>query len=485
MHSTNNTEATKAKAFGGIKWTSLSTITTSIIQLAQMSLLAHLLHPEDFGLMAMTIVILGFAHCFADMGLSNAIIFKQEISGKALSSLYWATIISGIVVFLVVLGSAYPASVFFNEPRIGALLRWSAPVFLIISFGQPFQALLQKELRFKVIALAEIIGAASGFTLALVLAVNHVGVYALIAGHVSQAVIRSILVAFFEAKYWRPSLYINLQEIKELLIFGAYQMGERSLNFLKTNVDKLLMGRLLGAGSLGFYTVPFQLMVRPVLLLNSIVTRVAFPLLSRVQNDDEKTGRGYLEMIELVSFYSMPLYMGLFVSAEPLISLYLGPGWEPSIPVFKVIVFLGIFIALGNPIGSLVLARGRADMGFWLNVYAFVLNALAVIIGSYWGLLGVCWAILLCMIFLLFPVNFWITKRVANIQPIKLMMAILPSLILSLIMLSALLVIRLYLPQQSLIRITMLTLSGTGIYTLLNVIFRKKYIKKTIQVLRS
>ena len=410
-------ETLRQNAVRGVKWMTLSTILVVGMQLLQMGVLARVLDPTDFGLMAMLLVVVGFAQCFSDMGLSNIIIYKQKLSPQVLSSLYWACVLSGVVIFLVIIMLAAPVSHLYREPRLIPLLRLIAVIFLIVPFGQPFQSLLQKQLNFKAVTFSEFCGTAAGTTAAIVFALTDRGVYSLVFGQLILAAVRACCLAGMHWRHWRPRCRFSRSDLKGIMSFGQFQMGERTLNFLKGNVDKFLVAKWLGAQSLGFYSLAFQLMLRPVLLLNAVLSKVAFPVLSRVQDDNERLGKGYLEMIRLVSFYCIPLCLWMFVVAEPLIHVLLGSGWEQTITVFKIIVFLGIFIGIGNPLGSLILSKGRADMGFWLNVLGFSANTAAIYIGSKWGLTGMCWSLLFISGILLFPLNFWVCWKLAAIRP--------------------------------------------------------------------
>jgi O-antigen/teichoic acid export membrane protein len=227
-------------------------------------------------------------------------------------------------------------------------------------------------------------------------------------------------------------------------------------------------------------------MLRPVLLLNAVLAKVAFPVLSQVQDDNEKLGIGYLEMIRLVSFYCIPLYFWMFAAAEPLIQLILGQGWDQTIHVFKIIVFLGIFIGIGNPIGSLILAKGRADIGFGLNVLALMVNVCAIYIGSKWGIRGMCWSLLGAMGVVLFPFNFIVCWKLAKIKPSAFFKSFLPALLISVPMTGALMLFNHHVNCSPLIlQLICLFILGVGIYLLLTVLFQKAFIKQIVQMVKN
>src|SRR2546425_4957634 len=287
----------KASAVSGAKWTTLSTLVHTGLQFAQLAILARFLSPEDFGLMAMLMVVIGFAQSYADMGVSNAIIHRQDVTPDQLSSLYWLNLFAGGAVFVVLFLATPLVTAFDRESRLTALMHWSILVFLITPVGQQFQILLQKELRFKALALCEIVSRFLGFLIAVVTAWRGAGVYALIWGALASAAGLSLGLLVAGGPLHRPRLRFCVADTRGFLGFGAYQMGERSINYFNNNLDKLILGRLLGADALGYYNLAWNLVIQPVARINPILTRIAFPVFARLQNQPEALRNGYLRIL--------------------------------------------------------------------------------------------------------------------------------------------------------------------------------------------
>jgi lipopolysaccharide exporter len=409
----------KQKAVSGVRWTGFSNAARSSLQLLQLAFLGRLLVPSDFGLMAMVMVAIGFAQLFADMGISNAIIYKQDSTREELSSLYWLNIFSGISIFVLVWISSPAVTAFYNEIRLTNLLRLTGVIFLIVPFGQQFQILLQRELKFKTLAGIEISSSVISTLTAILTAFEGYGVYSLVWGQLVGSSCRTSSLIFVGWKSWRPSFRFSGKDIKEYIGFGLYQMGERGINYFSWNLDKLLIGRLLGAEALGFYSVAYQLMLRPMQILNPVITKVAFPFFSKIQNDDSRLRSGYLQVVEVIAFVSMPVYFGIYAVSDSLVPLLLGQQWVDAVTIFNVLVILGIFYSIGNPIGSLLLAKGRADLGFWFNVFAVTISVPAIIVGSSWGVMGVAWALVLITAFAFFPCGFILRWFVIRMRPLE------------------------------------------------------------------
>jgi O-antigen/teichoic acid export membrane protein len=207
---------------------------------------------------------------------------------------------------------------------------------------------------------------------------------------------------------WLPRLHFARADLAGFMSFGLFQMGERSINYLASNVDYLIIGRFLGAGPLGYYTLAYNLMIAPLRVINPAVTTVAFPAFARVQKQDDLLRRGYGKIIHYLCAVNFPLLAGLMVVAPTFITLVYGSQWAPTVPVLQIFCILGMLKALGNPTGSLLLAKGRADIGFYLNVLAVVGYTLSNLLGVRWGTVGVALSSLFFTVIVLFPLGAYI-----------------------------------------------------------------------------
>jgi lipopolysaccharide exporter len=423
----------KRQAVSGVKWTGVSTIATTALQFIQLVVLSHILTPSDFGLMAMVMVIIGFSQAYADMGISNAIIHQQDATKEQLSSLYWTNILASIVVFAILVASRHVIVGFYKEPRLANIVYGASFIILLAPIGQQFQVLLEKELRFNRLASIEVISNTAGVIVAILSALQGRGVYSLIWGQLVTSGTKA-LALFLSEKQWRPRLCLRRKHLKGYIGFGMYQMGERSVNYLGSNMDKLIIGSLLGTQQLGFYSMAYQLAVKPIQILNPVITRVAFPAFARIQTDRERLKNWYLEAIQIIAVSVFPLYMGMIVLADPSLTLLLGSGWQPSVLVFRVLAVLGFFYSLGNPLGSLLLAKGRADLGFYMNVLRMVLYFVAILMGVRFGIVGIAACLLAATGGILFPFEFWIRRILVKMKIKEYIRSFVPALVVSLMM---------------------------------------------------
>lgn len=375
----------------GVKWGTVSAGVLFVLGITQTAVLARLLSPSDFGLMAASVVVIGLARAFADLGLSSAIIAKQIRDRNALSSLYWASIIAGFVMFGLVIALTPLMVAFYDEPELWGILPWVALSFVIIPVGQQFQMLLQMELHVDRLVKVDIVAGVVALLVAVGAAAAGAGAVSLAFGYLGRVTTASVLYAAWGWKSWRPQLRLRRKDLEGYLGFGLYQMGERSVNFLSANVDYLLIGRFLGVAALGAYSIAYQLVVKPVFELNPILTRVAFPAFAKKQADHEALARGYVEVIRLIAFVVVPTMAAVAVLAPVFVPVVFGAQWSLAIPLLQILAIVGVARALTSPVGDLILAKGRPDLSFKINGFLLVTMGIALGIAVQFDVVTVAW----------------------------------------------------------------------------------------------
>ncbi|WP_152266622.1 MOP flippase family protein [Agriterribacter humi] len=382
------------KARAGVKWTTASAIAGAASQLLLTAVLAHFLEKKDFGLMAIALFVINFSQLFIDIGISNAIIHKQTVTHNQLSSLYWCNIIIGFFLFGLLFTLAPLISGFYKEPLLKNIIRWVGLTFLIQPFGMQFSTLLRKELHFKELAIRNIISRTIGLVIGALLGFYGYGIYALVYSTIAMAFLDMLLLVILGRKIHSPSLHFRLTEIKPFFSFGMYQMGEKMINYINSDIDTLIIGKFLGIETLGIYNIAKNFVLKPFQVINPILTRVAFPVMAKVQNDIPKLKSIYLKMQSVLAFINFPVFIFMFFYAEAVILLIFGSRWLDAAMPLRILSLYAMIRSTMNPIGSLQLARGRADQGFYWNLVQSVILIVAVYLGSRGGILGVCYTLL-------------------------------------------------------------------------------------------
>jgi lipopolysaccharide exporter len=279
-------------------------------------------------------------------------------------------------------------------------------------------------------------------------------------------VARSLMLLRLGMRDWRPALRFRGGDLAGYLRFGGFQMGERTIAFLGANLDKILIGSLVGTHGLGIYNVAYQLVMKPMQLFNPIITRVAFPLFAMVQTDDARLRAGYLDAIRVIALVLFPVYVWMILLAEPLTLLVLGQGWNSAVTTVQILAVLAMFYSLGNPLGSLLLAKGRVELGFYLNIWRVALFAAAIWMGVRWGVEGVAAALVLATAFGMVPVGFWIRRLLVGMRALEYLSAFGPMLASAMVMCMCLLLIRSYGPEfkNPVVELVVLTVAGAAVY---------------------
>jgi O-antigen/teichoic acid export membrane protein len=333
----------------------------------------------------MVIVIVGFGQLFADMGMSSAIIHHQEVTENELSSLYWFNIFVGCCIFLLMIVSIPLIVGFYSEPRLKDLLILAAPIFLITPFGQQYEILLQKSLHFDRLASAHIVSTICNSLATVTFALLGFRVYSLVLGQLSGSLLKVLVLMLWGLKIYRPRWHFRHHDLGKYISFGLFQLGDKTINYFGSNLDYLLIGSLLGAKALGYYTLAWNLVLRPPMIINPIINRVAFPVFSIVQQDTDRLKRGYLKTLQLLSLVNFPLLIGICACASTLVPVFFGSQWMESVVLVQVLFLVGILRSVGNPVGSLLLAKGKAALGFKWSAYLVLGQVIGLYVGSKMG----------------------------------------------------------------------------------------------------
>jgi O-antigen/teichoic acid export membrane protein len=378
----------RKQTFSGVRWTTFSSLGRAVLQFVQIAILARLLAPSDFGLIAVVVSIMAFLQIFADAGISNAIIHYQDIAKEQLSSLYWLNVSVSAILALTLVASSHWVAYWYQQPALQYLLMLAAVTLVVGALGQQIRVLAQKNLRFADLAKVELVAALFGFLVAVPLAWMGAGVYALIAGSLTTAAVGCLLVWLRLSDGWRPQARLRLAEIRQFIKFGAYMVGNNLANTLISQIDILLGGRLLGVQSIGLYSVPKDLSLRIGNIINPIITQVGLPVMAKAQGDEALLKKVYLQTMRMTASVNFPIYMALGLFAPEIVHLLLGQQWHDAIPLLQIFAIWALLRSTGNPVGSLLMARGRADLSFKWNMVWLLIMAPAIWIGSQFGVSG-------------------------------------------------------------------------------------------------
>lgn len=399
------------KAMNGGKWITIATVITTIFQFGQVTVLARLLSPADFGVVSISTLIINFFTIFSNLGFSNSIIYKQEADRRVLSTLYYLNLLAGALMFGLVWFSTPLFVSFYHEPKLVRVVRLASFYFLIVYFGQLYSFLLQKELRFRAVALADIVGTVIGSGVTIALAYRGYQELSLVIGSLTAQVLKTGLQIALGFSLFRPARVFDGRNLGDHLRFGLYNLGDGLIGFTQYNADNIFVGSILGVEMLGYYTIAYQLAVFPITKLNPIILQVAYPVLAKMKDDMAGLKRAYLKILDVLSYCNLPLLAGLYVTAESVVPLLYGPGWDKTIDLIRMFVFVGLFNCLSHPLFTLAFTKGKPSILFYLNLGTLVVKIpLLFALGTTWGLTGIALSFVLATLFNLLA-NFVIVHR--------------------------------------------------------------------------
>lgn len=387
----------------GLGWTTISTIVIAVVAIVKISVLARYLDKSDFGLMAIVTFVISFMELFNDFGVSIGILHKQEISKNEYHSLYWINLVISIFLFGILAILSPFIAMFYDMPQLKDLLILIGVNLIISGIGRQFKTIEQKELRFNYIAKVDMLGAIISLGFAIYLALSGYGVYSLVYSLIIQFAVVNICYFLNGIKKIGLSFHFSLEETVPFLKIGIYQVGGQVANYFNRDLDVLLIGKFFSPSVLGSYSLAKQLVFRPFQFLNPIILRVASPVLARFQNDINELRRRYLEMLNVISLLNIVVYCLLIIFAPLVISILYGNSFENIILLVRLLSIYMIFRAIGNPVGSLVIATGRTDLDFYWNILLLLIMPMFIYVGSLFDVVGVAISLIVSMLVLYIP----------------------------------------------------------------------------------
>lgn len=401
----------RQKAVQGYKWNLGAAILAVLIQATQVFFTAKFLSPEDFGVWGIIVLLTGFVLIFNDVGIGGAIIHHQDLSDKHLTSLYWLTVFVGIAVAAIIMLFVPAIKYFFKLQDITSYFLIIAGSVIVISLGKQFEILLQKELKFKLSSIIESVSSLIGFTSIIILLSLGYKVGALVIGFFITSFSKTLMLVFYGLKEHRPTFYFKFSDVKRYLSFGLFQLGEKNVNFFSERFDQIVIGRMLGAGQLGIYSFAFNLIYQPISKVNPIVNKISLPVFAKIQNNDSEIKNVYFKKLKILTYANSALLLGFFAVSQTMILFIFGTKWQQSIILIQLLSLVFLFKSIWNPIGSLLLALGKASIGFYWNILLVVVTLPIILYSSTWGNINYVGFCLIIAQVILFLPNYYLLIR--------------------------------------------------------------------------
>ncbi|WP_369257930.1 lipopolysaccharide biosynthesis protein [Geodermatophilus amargosae] len=386
-----------------------------LLQLASVTVLARLLSPGDYGLLAVGLVVVGVGEVFRDLGLSTAALRTPDLTRAQRDGLFWLNVTAGAALAGVAVLAAEPVAAAFGQPELTGIVRVLSLTFLLNGLAAQYRAGLVRELRFGAVAAAELGAQLAGFAVAVTAAALGAGYWALVAQQlVSGAVVLLLVVALGRWLPGRPRRRVGLWP---LVRFGGGLTGTHLVFYVGNNLDNLVLGLTAGPAALGVYSRGFQLLMTPLNQLRSPATTVAVPVLSRLQDDHGRSG-DYLCRSQLALGFSLVAGMALAAgTAGPLVDVLLGTRWAQVAPVLALLAVAGSAQTLSFVGFWVYLSRGLSGALFRYTLVTLAVSAVCIGVGSRFGVVGVAAGYATAAL-LEWPLSLWWLSR-TTVLPVR------------------------------------------------------------------
>ncbi|MGA1391888.1 MAG: lipopolysaccharide biosynthesis protein [Phycisphaerales bacterium] len=361
-----------------------------LLGIVSAAVLARLLDPEDFGLVAMASAFVALLGEFADLGLSQATIQRREVSAAQVNALFWVNAAAGAIAMALGAAAAWPIAIFYGDERLAWIAAALSAGFLLSGIAAQPLAVLRRRMGFTAETIVTLASIAMGLVAAIAAALAGLGYWSLVVQVLVAAAVR--MIGLFIASGWMPGMPARAEGVRGMLRFGGYLSGSNLLAALLRASDKVLVGRFVGADAAGLYSNAQKILLVPATQLNKPLTMVGRPALSRLQDEPERFRAFYRRGVELVAATSLPAIAWMTIVAEDLVLLVLGREWSGSVPIFQALAPAALLGALGVVTSWIYVPLGRTDRQFRWILFQTIMLVVAMAVGVRWDAVGVALA---------------------------------------------------------------------------------------------
>jgi len=421
----------KEKTVSGLIWSFVDTIAGQGITFVVGIILARLLSPREFGLIGMITVFIAVSESFINSGFSSALIRKKNCTDTDFSTVFFFNLAAGILFFFLLFLTAPAISNFFNEPELTAILQVLGVVLIIDSLTLIQRTILTKRIDFKLQAKISVIASIGSGIVAILMALYGFGVWALVAQRIIKQGLNSLFLWLWNR--WKPILVFSKNSFKELFGFGSKLLLSGLIDTIYQNIYYLIIGKFFSAQELGFYSRADGFKNLPSQNINTIVSRVTYPVLSSIQDDIPRLRNNYQKLIRTIMFVTFILMLGMAAVAEPMIITLIGEKWRPSIVYLQMLSFVGMMYPLHALNLNMLQVQGRSDLFLKLEVIKKIIAIPTIVIGIFFGIKMMIVGMMVNTLIAYYLNSYWSGVKIGYsfMQQVK---DILPSFFLALIM---------------------------------------------------
>lgn len=475
------TENLKHKTVSGVMWSAIERFSLQGVQFVMQLVMARLLLPSDYGMIAMLTIFLQIAQAFIDSGFTNALIQKKDRTEVDYSTVFYFNIIIALLFYCILFVSAPLIAKFYNMPDLILVMRVMALSLIILSFSAVHKTKLTIEINFKIQSKITLIAAGISGIIGVGIAYWGYGVWALVYQSILNAMLTTILFNCFYR--WKPLKTFSMKSFKRLFSFGSKLLVSGLIHTVYYNLYGIVIGKRFSAAELGYYTRAEQFAILPSYNLSAIITRVTFPILSSIQDDNERLASTYRKYIRLSSYLIFPLMVGLASLANPLVDLFLTEKWNGTVALLQILCFDWMFDHLSGINLNLLYVKGRSDLALRLEIIKKIIAITILLASIPLGIIGMCLGRVLYSLIATYA-NTYYTNSLIGLSFRTQLKDIIPYLILSLAM-GGVVYATTYLGLSNIIQLIIGITIGILFYISISYIFKITSLKVLLQLIHK
>jgi len=420
----------REKVISGGLWNMIEKLGTSLLLFIANLVLTRILAPSDFGCIGILLVFISISDAIVDGGFGAALIQKKEVTPEDYSTIFvWNLIISIILYFILFITSPIIAN-FYKIDLLNDVLRIQGVVLFFNGLSLVQKTILTKKLNFKKLAKIQLSANLTGTLVAILCAINGLGIWSLVIKFILTSIIRCILLWF--SSFWYPSFYFSLKAFKKLFKFGSFVFLTSIINTLYQNLLSIILGKQFSPSVLGYFTQARKLEDIPRQTLSSVINNVTFPAFSTMQNERTKLREVVRESLSFLSFINCTLSILMIIVAKPLIVLLFTEKWLPAVPFFQIICIYGLFLTIIELYHNILKSTGNSNILFSTVLIRRVIGICLIIGGITGGIKGILAAYILSQIISFIIVAIPLNKLI-NYSILSQIIDIIPNFILTFI----------------------------------------------------
>ncbi|MCP3927690.1 MAG: lipopolysaccharide biosynthesis protein [Bacteroidetes bacterium] len=466
----------------GVFWNYATFAVGKILVFITTVVLARLLDPKEFGLMAMALIIINFLTRLQNIGVADAFIYNQQESPHIANTAFFLSVFFGLFFTVFTFFTAPLVGSFFQEPQVAAIIQALSAWFIIVNLGSIHEASLRKALDFRRRLIPEVTQRVFKGGISIALAILGYGVWSLVWGQLVGVLVATVL--YWYISKWSPAFTFDIKIMQSLLHYGSQTVFLKMLQGIIRNIDYLIIGRCLGSVELGVYTIAFKL---PEILIEGIQSALVpaiFPAYAKIKSEPDILKKGFLLTLQYVSIISLPISLGIFFISSDFVEFFFTEKWVAAVPVMQALSLYAFINSFDAQINLIYRATGRLNTANVMGCIKVIISIPVLLLSSRYGLVAVSISQVLIAI-VINCMQLMIVVKITDIRFREIFQSLKPSFICSCVMVPGLITVdMLFNSPPAIIRLLALTLAGTLLYFSTLFLTNRTLFHQTIHFLR-